>query len=85
MGRIKCLYTFQLLTFLDPEGNDAPDIVSLLVPNAGEAEHVARMKTLRNEAEIWSEILNGRDHVKDLDVDERIGCHVKMVHQEIGF
>jgi hypothetical protein len=56
------------LRFLGPEGNYAPDNQPLLVPNAAGAEHVACMK-----AEIWSEIPNGRDHFRDIDIVRRVG------------
>jgi hypothetical protein len=62
MPAIKCPYTFERLSFLGAEGNDVPDLQSFFQQpcTAGEAEHVARMNTLRNEIIIRSETIKGR-------------------------
>jgi hypothetical protein len=36
------------------------------------AGHVARMREMKKRARFWSENLKGRDHSKDLSVDEKI-------------
>jgi hypothetical protein len=36
------------------------------------AEHVARMREMRMNTIFWLENLKGREHLEDLDIDDRI-------------